>query len=67
MMAIPCFGPCGRDCNADQGRRRCDACPGRPFALPRQLKPLSLKAIGVGMAVLLALLWAQTCAVGACS
>ncbi len=64
-MAARCIGPCGRDCNSDQGRGRCDACRGRPFALPRQLRPLSLKAIGVGMAVLLALLWAQTCAVGA--
>lgn len=48
-MSTPCFGPCGRDCNADQGHGRCDQCPGRPFRLPSALRPFG----DVTLAVLL--------------
>lgn len=66
-MAAPCIGPCGRDCNADQGRGRCAHCPGRPFVLPEVLRPLSNHAIAVGLALLLVLLWAQCAAAEVCS
>lgn len=63
-MSAPCIGPCGRDCNANQGHARCNHCPGRPFELPAALRPLSDRQIVVGILICIALLGLAGCGGG---
>ncbi|MBX3605338.1 MAG: hypothetical protein KF788_08705 [Piscinibacter sp.] len=51
-MSAPCPGHCGRDCNADQGRHRCAACPGRQLVR----LPITDLELAVGIVLLLVLL-----------
>lgn len=63
-MNAPCIGPCGRDCNTDQGHGRCNVCPGRPFELPEALRPLSDRQIVAGILICIALLGLAGCGGG---
>ncbi len=55
-MSSPCIGPCGRDCNLNQGHGRCAHCPGRPFQLPPQLRPLTNTELAIGLVLCMAIL-----------
>lgn len=63
-MSARCIGPCGRDCNAGQGRNRCARCPGRPFALPAALRPFGNRTLATLIVAVLAALALTACGGG---